>query len=94
MFPQVPQPSLGILRVPQLPPPLEQPKNPTTDYKRIILPGYIGIIISHYMDPTSIMECQPRVLNVAPLEKSWNRMDWRKGGFSHDWNTDPQVTNI
>ena len=30
MFPKVPQSSLGILRVPQLPPPLEHPplKNP------------------------------------------------------------------
>ena len=34
MFPKVPQSSLGILRVPQLPPPLEHPplKNPVTYY--------------------------------------------------------------
>ena len=34
MFPKVPQSSLGILRVPQLPPPLEHPplKNPITYY--------------------------------------------------------------
>jgi len=28
MFPKVPQSSLGILRVPQLPPPLEHPSSP------------------------------------------------------------------
>ncbi len=37
MFPKVPQSSLGILRVPQLPPPLEHPplRNPTTSPPRL-----------------------------------------------------------
>jgi len=85
MFPQVPQSSLGMLRVPQLPTPPGQLalQNPTTECNRTILPSYIGIIISHYMDPTSIKECQPRVLNVAPLEKvveSYGSEEW--GVFS------------
>ena len=39
IFPKVPRSSLGILRIPELPPPLEHPpplKNPATDKVRVV----------------------------------------------------------
>ena len=59
MFPKVPQASLGILRVPQLPPPLEHPhlKNP---------------MIEWHVDPQKAdsmgLRANPQCLTLRPTE--------------------------
>ena len=89
MFPKVPQSSLGILRVPQLPPPLEYPplKNPINN----IPPNWVihknhewPFFFVHFgpiLGPTLVVTASFQCENLKNLRLAWCLFDVPFGGY-------------